>query len=624
MGILQKLFGKKRDAADDCAGGADLIHVYDAYGRELAITKQEWRDKILLDSLESARHDPERLHQMIVAALADGFAEDVLPYAEHLHRTDTIFSRGATLLAVVYMQLNRLDDAERVLQQYLRLHGEDAYVLTNLAKIWSRRGDHQQAISTLWHSLELDPNQDNGLGWYEAIAREQGGDAAGIEALKRIAAVPGAWRARLWLAHCALQENHLDDALRLYEEALALAPRPVPVDLLMQLSGDLGNHGHLVELLRLAGPHFDAPQHGLEVGNNLLKANVELGRCDHAQQILEQLYALNRPDYQQPLAQWDTAIATARTKAQTESLQGAPVVTMLNLAGPIWFDPASPAAALFPPKDADAVMICFLGGSADLGESGGPRVGLSDTAGRLTRALSLFLCEQLHFRTDGAGQVLQPFVVGGDGGFVLSGKSWDDELAAERARQCQPPADYVVVTHLEATGKKPFLSARLLRTIDGSQLEGTQVPVDCQHPEAAFDQLAAWLVKATCQQAGVEPIKPAEAYQVPRGEYFNDYLLRIEQALAVTCAATAAASPRFLHGEREIVAGTLNLCLEQPANITARVLLAALLDRMRRVNAPAVAESRQRVERLQAEYPLPAPAADLVGQMLDAVFADES
>ena len=66
----------------------------------------------------------------------------------------------------------------------------------------------------------------------------------------------------------------------------------------MQVGGDLGNSGHLVEIISLVQPHFDATSHGLLVGNNLIKANIDLGSLDRARRILTELYVQQRADWE--------------------------------------------------------------------------------------------------------------------------------------------------------------------------------------------------------------------------------------------------------------------------------------------------------------------------------------
>lgn len=86
--------------------------------------------------------------------------------------------------------------------------------------------------------------------------------------------------------------------MSLYEESLVAAPTPAPSDLLTQISGDLGNAGHLPELLDLVLPRYDVDRHGVLIGNNLIKAMVDLGQIDPARKLLHQLYAQNpvQPD----------------------------------------------------------------------------------------------------------------------------------------------------------------------------------------------------------------------------------------------------------------------------------------------------------------------------------------
>ena len=75
----------------------DMIRVFDEYGREMFLTKQQWK-ATLLGNLDKARNDPDQLYALLVGALEDGFGADIVSYAEQLHRTDPVFARGATIL----------------------------------------------------------------------------------------------------------------------------------------------------------------------------------------------------------------------------------------------------------------------------------------------------------------------------------------------------------------------------------------------------------------------------------------------------------------------------------------------------------------------------------------------
>ena len=287
-------------------------------------------------------NNPEDLANLINVTLDDGFIADCLEPARQLRRIDPQPKRAANLLAFVLLKLSNFDEAEEILGDAIKRHGKDGLLLNNLAKIHSGRGDQAAVERTLWESLQLDPNLENSFGWYVANFRERSGEGAALEATRRIAALPGSWRAQLWLARAALKSRQLDEALALYRETLSRAPKPVPGDLLQQMSGDLGMAGHLPEVLQLTEPHFDCAKHGLRVGNNLIKAHLDLGQLDAARQILDQLYAFNRADWKEGLQFWETEIAKTRIATSAPEQKEPIKLSMLTIDGPVWLAASSP------------------------------------------------------------------------------------------------------------------------------------------------------------------------------------------------------------------------------------------------------------------------------------------
>ena len=112
---------------------------------------------------------------------------------------------------------------------------------------------------TLWRTLEIDPNTEKAFGWHCAIPRKRGGESAEDCELERMAALPGSWRAQMWLARAALSSLDFEKAFVLYRQGVNHAEWPVQVDLLMQMTGDLGDCGQLAELLKLAEPELSSP-----------------------------------------------------------------------------------------------------------------------------------------------------------------------------------------------------------------------------------------------------------------------------------------------------------------------------------------------------------------------------
>ncbi|HEX6899401.1 MAG TPA: tetratricopeptide repeat protein [Thermoanaerobaculia bacterium] len=622
MRFLRKLFGGKQPATSTStpANDPDMIKVFDGYGRELFITEQQWRDHVLLGNLEKARDNPDELYSMLVGALQDGFAADVIPHAERLVSIDPIPSRGVTILGIVYMEVGRLGEAQHVLENFLAKHGEEGIVLTNLAKVYSRRGDEGRAEATLWHALELDPNQDNGFDWYIAMQSDRGGKSAAMEAFRRVATLPGSWRARLWLAREELQSGNLAAAMALYSEALTMAERPVPADLLMQMSGDLGNAGHLSEIVKLTAAYFDPAIHGLQVGNNLIKANLGLGRLQEAKRIIDQLYLQKRPDWNDALRFWDTEVARASVgsapPAQTEQLS----VSVLSIEGPLWARDGSPFARLMPAKLGAAPRVGVFGSTALLPERPErPALQLADTPGRITRGIPLLFTEHIHMTTDGVAQALMPWAQG-EGAVLFSDPYQAPDLCELAAQVHDSPAFMVGVT-LDTTATTWRLAMELVRVRDKIRLDEASIEIDSQNPGPAVDRLATLTEKMLLKNTDVTAAPAPSWYSRPIGVDASDYLLRLEQQLAVTCNTLAFLKGGELFGHHEIVDGILQLCARQPMNATVRMVLAQTLRQMRKIVPDMLAEYKEKVDLLQGSHPIPGDVGKVIDSAIRELFA---
>jgi len=632
MNILKKIFGTGKPAklnkveapgpAVDPASDPNMIRVFDAYGREMFITRQQWRDNVLQGNIEKNWDNAEQLAGFIIQSLHDGFFEEMTKPAERLLQLDEGAERGAVLLAIVYLKVGRLDDSERVLQHHISNFGESGSILTNLAKVYAARCEDSKTLQTLWRALELDPNQDNGLGWYEAIHREKDGEVSGQEALRQVAAISGSWRAQLWLARSELAANCRDKAVALYREALARVDKPAPGDMLMQMSGDLGNKGHLAEILQLVGPEFNPTFHGLQVGNNLIKAHIDLGHLEDARKILNELYALKRPDWKPTLGFWDTEIAKAAI-AEKKVVTDTPLsVSMLVGQGPIWLKPDSTAAALYPPKSSDSPIISFLGCSAETANANQHvQIQMADGPGRMSRALPLFLSEQVELRTGARTQTIVPWIIEPGSGFVLSGMPWVDEDAVKHVQQSAIKSDYVVLTHLVTKTEPWVVQLRLVRTSDTKCIGQLATSFSMANPTHAIRGLAQSLLDLLSREVSIKQQPIPTNYAVPGDQYFPAYLLRLEQLLAVRCGASENMKTQSLSGEREIIDGNIIQCVDAPTSVNARLLLAQTLLSMKNVRPDILPEFAERIALLQKEKPLAEPARGEVQQIFDEAFA---
>jgi tetratricopeptide (TPR) repeat protein len=584
----------------------DGIRAFDQNGQEVIVPREEWRANVLPTMIREVWDQPDQLYLLVLNSMNDGFFTEIADAARHLYETDSVPARGACMWGITLIQTGRVDEAETVLSTFVQEKGEDASVLTNLAKVYAAKGQHEQAEKTLWRALELEPNLDNGLGWYATMEQERGGDEAATAALERIRTMPASWRAQLWLARAALNAKQLEEAKALYTEALERAPKPVPGDLLMQMSGDFGGHGLLRELLEFTAPHFVPEVHGLPVGNNLIKACIDTGNLEPAAAIVADLVRFQRPDWQGALAFWSNEIARVRGGGQQE-LQ----IWMLRVDGPVWLPAASRARKLFGNKAPGGPTVTFLGGTAEAPPPAeGQQPVMDEALGRFTRSLPLFLAEQVEMLGKASGRAMVPWAVsqgqGQPSGFVVSGQKWPDAVAVQSVSGDPNQSDYVVTVHVDAEVEPWTADLAFVRSSDGVRIGELTEEFDRENPEEGIRTLAAEMLELL---GGQQWIGSQVVYEVPAGQHFGSYLTRLEQLLSVRCAGMEGVPATFLTGESTILDGNLELCRAEPHSTVARVLTVETLAAMRAVRPEVAAEFLPKLQALEAEKPLPEVAA---------------
>lgn len=583
-------------SAPSSTSGEKLIRVYDQFGRKVEIGRETWRRDVLLPNLAASRGNPDALYDLVVGALNDDFAADVVEAARHLAETDTQPRRGAMILGVTLLQLKDHAGARQVIERAIAKHGEDAYLLANLARAFDAAGDHERALDLIWRALQLSPNEETALNWYIA-ANAKGGQEAVIEAYRRAAGLPGSWRAQLWLARISLDAGNLDEAARLYEEALSRA-KPIPADLLMQLSGDLGNRGHTELLIRLTQPRFDLEAHGLIVGNNLLRAFVELGMFAEARKLLEQLYSRQRPDWREHLQFWESKLDDAQKRygEVTAPLE----VVLMRLDQPVWTRGVLEFERVLPAKADSAPRIAFVCASGETPPDGGDGKVITQPTnelGRIARALPMFLAEEVFLRTNAKTSFLLPWMK--QGGFILSALPWTRGFLPPDSS----PPEVVVFTHIDAT-KSPWT---LKMTIEQPTRPGKAVIEFEQAFElrtSAHDALTLLhdLVSRVTLLLALKREETPAALATPPAELLPGYLTAIEQALAVGLAARMQTSESFLYQERAIFDHLFDVALHGGDQLRPRMLLVNALESEARRRPDIAREYLQKLALLQQRH----------------------
>ncbi len=674
------------EAATDTAAVAELaaaaqrettqepnVRAFDEFGREVLIPVSQWRRELLPQALEQAKDDPDAFSAILLDALQTGAGAELVPAAAHLQNTDPNPERGAAVHGLVLLAANQFAEAEDVLVTYLGQFGPSAGILTHLARAQAAQNRFDEADATLWRALEANPNDDSAVGLYAARSREREGDFGWQSALERAATLPGAWLPLLWLGRSALDARNRTLAVGLYKEAIERAGRPAPTLLLQSASGDLGQFGLLDDALRLVRPVYDPEIHGLAVGNNLLRATLDNGQPAEALALVRDLARLNQPELAEPLRAWEVEIR--RRDLMAHAAQNPPQPQLLRIDGPIWLPPSTPSRQLYPTNNPRRGTVLFLGSSVSLPEQDPQSqptpefAALADSAGRLSRALPLFLSENAYTLLTLETQTLVPWA--DIAGFAMLNQPWPDEAAAAYARDAGAGA--AVSTHIQATPEgaavtmrvvpaapplpteavdpsvtpidfgtapselqigspsddsgsmyseaameasiadRPSIAALDAETISNDRREPSTVTIHLTWPELynAVQSLWPQLAIPLVTYFGDTPEPPQSGrYTPPRGPELNIYLRLLEQLLGINCATTSRNAPLLVTGERDTLRELFDLAVRNPNSLPVRLMLGELLLRIRGIHPEVLNEFVQPLRLLAERHPFPDPDAN--------------
>ncbi len=284
----------------------------------------------------------------------------------------------------------------------------------------------------------------------------------------------------------------------------------------------------------------------------------------------------------------------------------------------MWLPAQSPARVLF--GTARAGKLLFLAPSVGYAKKAAKTQGGEPNRqvalGRLSRALPLFLAESafLHLGLETTGIV--PWVSGH--GFAVLSAEWTDADAAEHARSAGAVA--AVTLHLQEAGERTESRLRVVPThleSASSRMHAVSAAVGREHMGdlalRLWSRMAHDLLHVSNSGPDGSSPDPMDAarYGIPAGTALGNYLLGLEQLLAMRCAGS---EPGFSHlrSKLEIVRGQLNAALSLPESLPLRLILHETLLRLRELGPEVLEELREPVAWLQRTRPLPDAAANAV------------
>ena len=214
-------------------------------------------------------------------------------------------SRSYAFLGVTYRQLGRFDEAEKYLEQGLKLDARNVTCLYNMGYIASRRGQYEAGEKLLKQALEIDPNYSEALLELGNLKMRQGKFEEAVPLLRKCVQLdphPAPDYYRLATAERNLHQTEAAERdLKIFQTlSKDRAPDPYPFEHLYDYLGqraDLSpqqkNLNDLEQLEQEVKVHPGRPQNYYL----LAEAYLKVGRVQEAQQALAQLDQLSHGDF---------------------------------------------------------------------------------------------------------------------------------------------------------------------------------------------------------------------------------------------------------------------------------------------------------------------------------------
>ena len=568
----------------------ELIVAYDAYGREMHITRGDWREKVFLPALQQKWDDAAGLYDTILSGLNDGFAADLMPAARRLVEIDDLPERCHVIQGIVLMKNGQLSDAEKTLRTGIEKAGATGTLLTNLAKVFAEAGDETRAEETLWQAILTDPNLENGLMWWATIQQERGGDAAYLSGLRAVAALPGSWRAQCCLARYHLEHQEIESARTLYCDVLAGGL--FDGGALMMISGDLGNNGQIPLIVELVAPVYDEHKHDPMAGLNLLRAYQALGDAQEGEKLLTRMYSLSFTPIKQYLDEFAQTFQAMRKRAE----EGIPVdpdtlkISTLVLTQPVWHYGLCKADWLFEQKAEDIDHVGFFALAKKREGDEGPESQREDEIGRLTRAIPLYFAEAAHYWSQYAARFYIQVAEGG--GPVVSG----EEADANALFDVVPPAmKFFVTGEIGCSGEDEQRQWQISLSLWNCTTRKKQAFESGQAPDAELGSLILNLEERLLAHIGQRREQPLDTFYLrPSTEAMKVYLTALGQTFMLTLIANEQVPASSMWGERAMLDWPLNMALHWPSAEVLKVMYISGLGKAFDYKSEVLAEYRER------------------------------
>jgi tetratricopeptide (TPR) repeat protein len=595
------------DAAAAKAAPPAFVEANDAFGRRVRIPRDEYRQKVLPDLVKAHAGNPDQLVAVILQALRDGFAADVVPAANRLTAVDKDVERALSVLAVVQRDAGDLDGAERTLRELQTKRPNSPAPRVGLGMLAAQRGDTAKAEALLWEALQLDSNHADAVHGYLQLRHRAVGDAGYRAEVEKVAALPGSWRAQIWLARHLVQHGEGEAAAALQREVLARAGDQH--DALVMVSADLVQQQRHALVQELVVPRFLPGRNHPHVGLALLHHYLQTQDHEAGAALLHQMYLhyghMIGAELQPFTGEFDR-LRLAKLPPPA-ALPANARIGLYRLDRPIWCAGLEDPAWLLPNKQAASKHVLYFALAVD----GQPNLppGREDELGRLTRSLPLFLAEQTWLSTPHRGAAVLPMAE--QGGWAIMGRPWPEEQLVQ-----QVP---------EAERKDALLVTGVLR-VDGEQRRIDLWVFDCGTKQrvghAATEGTMADVGRMLLQLLGeLWPVLGGPAgHKPPVGDeaFWHRYADGLGQHAALVVTQAGGMPKERLYGERYITQWLQTAALQEPRWQPGFWVVASALGVLHQLGSPIPKEHARFIAEVFRQSPPNSPFAKLAVRPLRA------
>jgi tetratricopeptide (TPR) repeat protein len=502
-----------------------MIEMVGEKGLKFLIPRAEYIETVLPHNIQLHWDEPDALASTIMNAFDDAMYAHLEEAAKRLVEIDGIPERAICLYGTVLLNTEQYLEAETLFLDYLEDNPRHPYVLTNLAKAQDFLDKKAEALITLEESITADSNQENASEWWLSIKKEKleseglTHEEANLKAFEQLNERFGGWAAKLWLGAHFASIHDIETARSYYEAVLGDAWEP---HVLTSISSALGKNGFLHEAIELVVPRYNPHEHQIETGLNVLQVYLELEQPSEGQQLLHELYSINRPDFSEQLDWYKVEFLKLTHPMESVSEEDLNV-TLESIDYPLWcygwnikhgFDVSQPGKKI--------AIFQFSCESEEVSTEASRD--LENTAGRLARAIPLFLLEAIYYGTNASSSVILP-VSQHEGAYVLYSNAPPSTQIMALSEQGY---DGVVTGVMTSNG----LNVTYWDLATGAE-EHQVFPFDSNGPERTLAQLEAFVVEKSAIDFDSNFKKSTRGFQAIPDQHRRDYLMLSSQHLTL-------------------------------------------------------------------------------------------